>query len=109
MTPFEEFSAAYPRAKRESGQLAQLAFATALRKAPLATLLAAVDAQTRSDQWAIPRHIPWMTIWLQEERWCQVLLAPTPIAPARLSPADEAQRWRSLSPQEQLRRLGLKR
>ena len=43
--------------------------------------------------------------WLEEERYYQVL----PVPARGLSVADEAQRWRSLSPQEQLRRLGVKR
>jgi len=108
MEDFEQFRAAYPEAKREAGKLAVMAFETALRKAPLATLLAALDEHKRSEQWEIPRYIPWMTKWLLQERWHQRVIAPAPVAPQPLSRADQAQRWRSLSPQEQLRRLGMK-
>jgi hypothetical protein len=106
---FEQFRAAYPAAKREAGARARAVFVAALKKAPLPTLLAALDEHKRSEQWDMPRFIPWMTAWLLGEHWTRTLAAPAPIAPVPLSPADEAQRWRSLSPQEQLRRLGLKR
>jgi len=106
MESFEQFRAAYPAAKREGGQRAQAVFVAALRKAPLETLLSALDAQKRSEQWEIPRYIPLMTVWLLNEHWKQVVAEPT--LPG-LSHADQVQRWRSLSPQEQLRRLGVKR
>jgi hypothetical protein len=110
MDCFEQFHFAYPQARREDGQRARAIFAAALRKASLPTLLAAVEQHKRSEHWEIPRYIPLMTVWLLGEHWRQELLeAPaTPIAPVPLSPADQAQRWRSLSPQEQLRRLGVK-
>jgi hypothetical protein len=111
MKPFEQFRDAYPATKREDGARARAIFTTALTKAPMATLLEALDAHTRSAQWETPRYIPWMTNWLLGERWRHTLTPPAATMPpaARLSPADEAQRWRSLSPQEQLRRLGVKR
>ena len=105
MTEFDQFHAAYPPTKRETGEFARLAFANALRKVTLQTLLAALDQHKRSAQWEIPRYIPRMTNWLRGERWTHTL-ASAPAAPAGLSDADQAQRWRSLSPQEQLRRLG---
>jgi hypothetical protein len=108
MEPFEQFRAAYPVAKREEGTRARAVFEAALKKAPLATLLAAVEEHKGSEQWEIPRYIPMMTNWLLGERWLQRLTppAPDPITPMGLSPADQAQRWRSLSPHEQLRRMG---
>ena len=106
MNDFAQFLAAYPPSKRESGKRAEAVFLAALKKAPLATLLAALDAQKRSEQWEIPRYIPLMTVWLLNEHWQQVVTEPT--LPG-LSKADQMQRWRSLSPQEQLRRLGVKR
>jgi len=114
MDSFEQFHFAYPQARREDGQRARAIFTAALRKASLPTLLAAVEQHKRSEHWEIPRYIPLMTVWLLGEHWRQDLEAPartprTPIAPVPLSAADQAQRWRSLSPQEQLRRLGVKR
>ena len=106
MNDFAQFLAAYPPSKRESGKRAEAVFLAALKKAPLATLLAALEVQARSAQWEIPRYIPLMTTWLLGEHWQQTGSAPT--VPG-LSRADQAQRWRSLSPQEQLRRLGVKR
>jgi len=100
---FAQFLAAYPPSKRESGKRAEAVLAAALKKAPLATLLAALDAQKQSAQWEIPRYIPLMTTWLLGEHWQQTVSAPT--VPG-LSHADQVQRWRSLSPHEQLRRLG---
>jgi len=105
MEPFAQFHAAYPPSKREWGARAEAIFGAALQKASLPTLLAALDAHKRSEQWEIPRYIPLMTAWLLGEHWRQELGAP---ATQGLSPADQAQRWRSLSPQEQRRRLGLK-
>jgi len=109
MEDFEQFRAAYPQAKREAGTRARAAFEAALQKAPLATLLAALEQHKRSEQWEIPRYIPAMTYWLLGEHWTRTLreaAPPEPITPMGLSPADQAQRWRSLSPQEQLRRMG---
>jgi hypothetical protein len=105
MNEFAQFHAAYPPSRREGGQRAEAVFAAALRKAPLATLLAALEHQKQSEQWEIPRYIPLMTNWLLRERWQETVIALT--LPG-LSPVDQAQRWRSLSPQEQLRRLGYK-
>ena len=105
MNEFAQFHAAYPPSKREGGKRAEAVFAAALRKVPLATLLTALEAAKQSEQWELPRYIPLMTAWLLGEHWQQTMTAPT--VPG-LSHADQVQRWRSLSPQEQLRRLGMK-
>jgi hypothetical protein len=102
---FAQFAAAYPSSRRQTGVKARNAFAQAIQQVPFAILLHALEQHARSAQWQDPRFIPNLTTWLLEGRWCQVLPEPTP----QLSPADQAQRRRSLSPQEQLRRLGVKR
>ncbi len=103
---YHQFSAAYPAPRRNGGKRARESFDDAVQKVPFAFMLHALEQQKRSLQWQNPRFIPSMTTWLDEERWIQTLPEPQP---ARLSVADEAQRLRSLSPQEQLRRLGVKR
>jgi hypothetical protein len=97
---FAHFAATYPAARRMTTTRARHAFVRALGKVPVETLLAAVAQHKRSAQWQ--QHvIPSMVKWLEEERWIQTLPEPAPT----LSPADQAQRWRSLSPQAQLRRI----
>ena len=108
MNEFDQFRAAYPATKREAGKRAVAIFAAAVRKVPLGTLLAALEQHKASAQWEIPRYIPWMTNWLLGERWTHTLAKPDAPTPTALTDAEQAQRWRSLSPQEQLRRLGLK-
>jgi hypothetical protein len=98
---FTDFVEAYPAGRRQRGYMASTLFLAALDKVPAATLFAALEQHKRSEQWQ-RGVIPSMTTWLEEERWIQVLPEP------ELSPEDQAQRWRSLSPQEQLRRLGMK-
>ena len=106
MQNFDQFSAAYPVTRRRGGTEARRAFDEALQKVPFALMLHALEQHKRSAQWRDPRFIPSMLTWLQQERWLESLPEPKP---AHLSVADEAQRLRSLSPQEQLRRLGVKR
>jgi hypothetical protein len=102
---FAAFVEAYPAARRQRGYMAETLFLAALEKVSFNDLLAALEAQKRSAEWQ-KGMIPALVKWLQEEHWIRVLPEP---APARLSVADEARRLRSLSPQEQLRRLGVKR
>ena len=103
---FTQFTAAYPSTRRKGGERVRQAFVQALRKVPFAFMLHALEQHKKSSQWQDPRFIPSMTTWLDEERWIQTLPEPQP---ARLSVGDEARRLASLSPQEQLRRLGVKR
>jgi uncharacterized ferritin-like protein (DUF455 family) len=102
---FAAFVQAYPAARRQRGYMVETLFLHAVAAVSFEALMLALDQHKRSDQWQTPRLIPNMRTWLEEERYYQVL----PTAARGLSVADEAQRWRSLSPQEQLRRLGVKR
>jgi hypothetical protein len=104
-TKFLQFVAAYPSHRRVVTVRAKRAFAHALEQVPFAILLHALEQHKRSDQWR-KQIVPSLVRWLEESRWLQTLPEPQP---AHLSVADEAQRMRSLSPQEQLRRLGVKR
>jgi len=104
-TKFAQFVAAYPSHRRVFTVKAKQAFAHACEQVPYAVLLHALEQHKRSEQWQ--KHIvPSMLRWLEESRWLQTLPEPQP---ARLSVGDEARRLASLSPQEQLRRLGVKR
>jgi hypothetical protein len=102
---FQQFAAAYPYHREMTNAKARRAFLRALGIAPYAVMLHALEQHTRSEQWQ-QRIVPSMVKWLEEERWLQTLPEPQP---ARLSVADEARRFASLSPQDQLRRLGVKR
>jgi hypothetical protein len=105
---FALFRDAYPAARRKGGDAARAAFRKAHQKVSLTVMLTALAQHQRSAQWqaCAGRFIPSMITWLDEERWIQRLPEPEP---PQLSNADQAQRVRSLSPQEQLRRLGVKR
>jgi hypothetical protein len=103
---FAAFVAAYPASRRQRGYMVETLFLAALEKVSYDVLIASLAQHTRSEQWQNGRLIPNMKVWLEEERWIQVLPEPQP---ARLSVADEARRFASLSPQDQLRRLGVKR
>src|SRR3990167_2779335 len=72
-TEFQKFSTAYPAGRRVGGKLARHAFRTARQQVDLATMLAALNQQKRSEQWQTPKLIPLMTTWLNQERWGQVL------------------------------------
>ena len=102
---FAQFLASYPVPRRKAGEPTRHAFQCAVQKVPFAVMLHALEQHKRSVQWQDPRFIPSMTTWLDEERWIQTLPETTPL---RLSKADLAQRLRSLSPQAQARRAGLK-
>jgi len=102
---FAQFWESYPAARRQRGYMAETLFLHAVAAVSFEALMLALEQHKRSDQWQTARLIPNMRTWLEEERYYQVL----PTAARGLSVADEAQRWRSLSPQEQLRRLGVKR
>jgi hypothetical protein len=106
MENFAQFLAAYPVTRRKGGPRVRHAFDEALRHVPFAVLLHALEQHKRSVQWQDPLYIPSMLTWLVDQHWLQTLPEPQP---ARLSEADEARRFVSLSPQDQLRRLGVKR
>jgi hypothetical protein len=95
---FQQFVAAYPCNRRMTNAKARRAFTRALQLVPFAVLLHALEQHKRSEQWQ-EHIIPSMLKWLVEGRWLQTLPEP------QIS----AQRFRSLSPQDQLRRLGVKR
>ena len=101
---FAQFWEAYPVSRRQRSYMVETLFLHAVAAVSFEALLLALEQHKRSAQWQDPCLIPNMRTWLEEERWYQVLPEPA----RRLSVADEAQRWRSLSPQDQLRRLGLK-
>lgn len=102
---FAAFVEAYPAARRQRGYMAETLFLHALAHVSYENLMAALEQHKRSDEWQ-KGMIPNLRKWLEEQHWIRVLPEPQP---ARLSVADEAQRLRSLSPQEQLRRLRVKR
>jgi len=91
---FALFRDAYPAARRKGGDQARAAFAKALRKVTLETMLTALAQHQRSEQWqsAGGRFIPSMITWLDEERWIQILPEPE----------------RKLTPWETARKLGYK-
>lgn len=66
---FSQFWSAYP--KKQGKAAARKAFDKALRKSDPQTLLNAMEAQKRSDQWTRDggRYIPLASTWLNGERW----------------------------------------
>ena len=66
---FAQFWNAYPNHKDK--KRAESAFAKAIRKVDLETMLAAIDAQKRTDGWIKEngRFIPMPSTWLDGERW----------------------------------------
>ena len=66
---FAQFWNAYPNHKDK--KRAESAFANAIRKVDLETMLAAIDAQKRTDGWIKEngRFIPMPSTWLNGERW----------------------------------------
>jgi len=102
---FAHFFGTYPASRRQRGYMVETLFLHAVAAVSFEALMLALEQHMRSDQWQTARLIPNMRTWLEEERYYQVLPSPA----RGLSVADEAQRWRSLSPHEQLRRLGGKR
>lgn len=85
---FEQFWAAYPR--KENRKRAFEAFKKI--QEPLETLLGAIEAQKRSDQWRKEngRFIPHPATWLNGERWKDCLQNSQPIAGMRELDDDEA-------------------
>lgn len=71
---FAAFRDAYPRERRKGGYLVQHQFLAAVANAGgAAALMAALENHKASEQWASPRHVPGMDVWLNEERWRQEL------------------------------------
>lgn len=66
---FERFWAAYPR--REAKKPARVAFAKAMKKTTLSTILAALDWQRLQPQWLKSQgdFIPLPATYLNQERW----------------------------------------
>lgn len=76
---FEQIWAAYPPEGRKAKPLAQRAYLAKLRFAPpIEELLARLEVQKRSPQWAERKAIPNLDRWLEEARW----LDGVPEAPA---------------------------
>ena len=73
---FEQFRQAYPVPRRVGGKAACDAFRKAARSCPLDTMLGALAQHKRSEQWQMPKLIPLLTTWLNQERWRQVLPEP---------------------------------
>lgn len=98
---FEAFVNAYPAARRQRGYMAETLFLYALSKVSYETLMIALRQHKKSEQWA-NGMIPSMRVWLEEERWIQVL----PETPAY---AEDGERLRKrLTPWQHAKRLGLK-
>jgi len=102
---FAHFVESYPASRRQRGYMCEQLFLAALDKVSFDELMRVLEAHKKSADWQ-KGMIPNLMKWLQEEHWIRVLPEPQP---ARLSVGDEARRLASLSPQEQLRRLGVKR
>jgi len=79
MTDFETFWRAWP--KRVAKGDARKAFKqTEHIRPPLAEILAAIEAQCRSDQWRKNdgQFIPYPATWLRQERWSDELKVTLP-------------------------------
>ena len=73
---FEAFRQAYPVSRRTGGKDAKNAWKQAIKGRNgnhLSVMLTALEQHKRSEQWQIPKLIPLMTTWLNQERWTQVL------------------------------------
>lgn len=98
---FEAFVNAYPAARRQRGYMAETLFLHALSKVSYETLMIALLQHKRSEQWA-NGMIPSMRVWLEEERWIQVL-------PEKPPSAEDADRIRKrLTPWQHAKRFGYK-
>lgn len=66
---FDMFWSAYPR--KIGKEKARTSFKTAMKKATLETMLAAIEAQKQSDQWQRDggQYIPHPSTWLNQGRW----------------------------------------
>jgi hypothetical protein len=80
---FERFWLAYP--KRVGKGAARTSFARAILKAPIDTIMAAVQSQTFSPD---PRYRPAPTTWLNQERWADEAPpdGPVPLDPSSPDP-----------------------
>lgn len=89
---FRAFQDAYPKERRKGGHLLEVAFVDqAFKAGGAATLVAALEGHKRSAQWADPRLIPGMDVWLREERWRQELPTAGSVSPSR--PAKPEPEW----------------
>lgn len=66
---FDAFWSAYPR--KIGKEKARTSFKSAMKKTTLETMLAAIEAQKRSDQWQRDggQYIPHPSTWLNQGRW----------------------------------------
>ena len=75
---FEQFRQAYPPKGRMGGPKAHDAFWKARQLAFFDELMSALEQHKRSEQWQTPQFIPGLTVWLNQQRWRQVLPEPKP-------------------------------
>ncbi len=73
---FETFRQAYPVSRRVGGKPGRNAFQRASGRQTLSSMLTALEQHKRSEQWQDPKLIPGMCVWLNQERWTQVLPEP---------------------------------
>lgn len=66
--PFDTFWEAYPKHTNTSKKKAKDAFSKAIRKTDIDTMLKAIEAQKKTDQWK-RGFIPMATTWLNGEHW----------------------------------------
>jgi len=71
---FAVFREKYPASRRKGGMLIEQAFmAQSVRAGGPSALMAALDNHLASEQWQSGQHVPGMDVWLNQERWRQVL------------------------------------
>lgn len=109
---FETFWKAYPR-KQAKGDARRAWYDTRNIRPPLERLLAAIQAQMRTDQWA-RGFVPNPANWLRDERWEDATeiqtMDPAELEAERRQAQQQAREqaraaWESLSPEERLRRI----
>jgi uncharacterized protein YdaU (DUF1376 family) len=83
---FASFRDAYPESRRKGGFLVQQDYMAAASDNGPAVLMNALRNHIASEQWANPKHIPGMDVWLKEERWRQELPAAGAVSSSQNNP-----------------------
>lgn len=109
---FEDFWKAYPR-RQDKGDARRAWYETHRIRPPMADLLAAIEAQKLTDQWA-RGFIPNPAKWLRNEAWANETLDPADLeraaADAKRAARDRAQAaWESLTPEQKLAEIARRR
>jgi uncharacterized protein YdaU (DUF1376 family) len=83
---FASFRDAYPESRRKGGFLVQQDYMAAASDNGPVVLMNALRNHIASEQWANPKHIPGMDVWLKEERWRQELPAAGAVSSSQNNP-----------------------